>query len=208
MVDALAQTRRAWHGVAELVLAGPQVRATDHLRLQVAPGGFATAYSPALRVELTELVTDAAGVGLDGRTPAQLAAAVGVDVGAPQGRYRDGSGVDPHEVLHVDRAAAEHLAACLTRGEEALRRFTGTKQPPLWPEHFDIGVSLDEINYGVSLGDEHVAEPYAYVGPWQPREGPFWNVSFGAARPLRELPDADAIVAFFAEGRTHAATPT
>jgi hypothetical protein len=211
MGDPLAQTRRAWHGVAELVLAGPQVRATDHLRLHVVPGGFATAYSPPLRVELTELVADGGRIGqvvrfgLNGRTPAQLAAAAGVEVGAPEGRYRDGCGVDPHEVLHVDRAAAEHLAACLFRGEEALRRFAHVTQPPLWPEHFDLGVSLDEINYGVSLGDAHVSEPYAYVGPWQPREGPFWNVSFGAARPLRELPDVDAIVAFFAEGREEAA---
>src|SRR5262245_42915052 len=58
MGDTLEPTRRAWHGVAELVLAGPQVRATDHLRLHVVPGGFATAYAPALRVELTELVAD------------------------------------------------------------------------------------------------------------------------------------------------------
>ncbi|MGE5830183.1 MAG: hypothetical protein ACM30G_17745 [Micromonosporaceae bacterium] len=213
MSDPLAQTRRAWHGVAELVLAGPQVRATDHLRLHVVPGGFAAAYLPALRVELTELVAGGRGIGqvsrigLDGRTPAELAAAAGVEVGAPEGRYPAGCGVDPQEVLHVDRDAASHLAGCLTRGEEALRRFAGAAQPPLWPEHFDVGVSLDEINYGVSLGDVYVAEPYAYVGPWRRREGSFWNAGFGgAARPLRELADVDAIIAFFAEGRDVAAT--
>jgi hypothetical protein len=69
----------------------------------------------------------------------------------------------------------------------------------LWPEHFDLGVTLDEVNYGVSLGDGYLAEPYAYVGPWQPRTGPFWNAPFGAARPLRDVPD---VAGFFAEGRS------
>jgi hypothetical protein len=54
----------------------------------------------------------------------------------------------------------------------------------LWPEHFDVAVTLDEVNYGVSLGDGYLPEPYAYVGPWQPRTGEFWNAPFGAAKPL------------------------
>jgi hypothetical protein len=49
----------------------------------------------------------------------------------------------------------------------------------LWPEHFDIGISVDEVNYGVSPGDVHIPEPYAYVGPWHPRVGTFWNTGFG-----------------------------
>ena len=42
MGQELAATRRSLHGVAELVLAGPQYRATGKLRLGVVPGGFAT----------------------------------------------------------------------------------------------------------------------------------------------------------------------
>jgi hypothetical protein len=76
----------------------------------------------------------------------------------------------------------------------------------LWPEHFDIGISVDEVNYGVSPGDVHMDEPYAYVGPWSPREGSFWNTPFGAARPLTELPDADALAGFLRDGATRAAT--
>ena len=46
--DELAATRRSLHGVAELVLAGPQYRATGRLRLGMVPGGFATTtLSPA-----------------------------------------------------------------------------------------------------------------------------------------------------------------
>jgi len=70
----------------------------------------------------------------------------------------------------------------------------------LWPEHFDLAISLDQVNYGVSPGDTHLAVPYAYVGPWSPTEfvGPFWNTSFGAAHPLTEIDDLGS---FFAEGR-------
>ena len=62
------------------------------------------------------------------------------------------------------------------------------------------------MNYGVSLGDARLPEPYAYVGPWQPRTGDFWNVPFGAARPLREFSSGDeALAEFFARGRELAA---
>jgi hypothetical protein len=37
--------------------------------------------------------------------------------------------------------------------------------------------------------------------------GPFWNASFGAARAATDLPDTDAVVAFFEEGRAAAAGP-
>ncbi|ETK32290.1 hypothetical protein [Microbispora sp. ATCC PTA-5024] len=74
--------------------------------------------------------------------------------------------------------------------------------PVLWPEHFDLAVTLDEVNYGISPGDGHLPEPYAYVGPWTPRTGPFWNAPFGASRPLRELGGAEAVRAFFEQGRT------
>ncbi|OLP58852.1 hypothetical protein BJM39_25905 [Salmonella enterica subsp. enterica serovar Javiana] len=70
----------------------------------------------------------------------------------------------------------------------------------LWPEHFDIAVTLDRVNYGVSPGDETIASPYAYVGPWDRADGEFWNAPFGAARTLRELGSADAVLAFFRQG--------
>jgi hypothetical protein len=72
--------------------------------------------------------------------------------------------------------------------------------PVLWPEHFDLAVTVDEMNLGVSPGDSWSAEPYAYVGPWEPRRGDFWNAPFGAARPMSALPDVDALAAFFTEG--------
>lgn len=52
----LAMTRRSLHAVAELVLAGPQYRATGKLRLRVVPGGFATVLAPELRAIGTGVV--------------------------------------------------------------------------------------------------------------------------------------------------------
>jgi len=74
----------------------------------------------------------------------------------------------------------------------------------LWPEHFDLGISLDEVNDGVSPGDSFLGVPYAYVGPWSPGDvaGPFWNAPFGVAQPRGEIPTCTR---FFTEGRERAA---
>ena len=119
----------------------------------------------------------------------------------PQGKYAGGSGASPADRIHADPAAAQVIAAAFGDGDAALRMLDPAASPVIWPEHFDIGITIGEVNYGVSPGDDHLAGPYAYVGPWTQRQGSFWNVTFGAARPLTELPDAAAIHQFFDEGR-------
>jgi hypothetical protein len=106
------------------------------------------------------------------------------------------------QAIAIDAAAARQLADCFAIGEAALRRLAPDLEPVLWPGHFDIGISLGEINFGVSPGDAYLAEPYAYVGPWRVPSGPFWNAAFGAGRPLRDLPDVDAVLTFFRDGRS------
>ena len=145
----------------------------------------------------------------DGRIPLRgscraLADAVGVAPRAP-GNYPDGCGVDADEELTFDLEALAALEEWFGRGEAALRAFAPGVEPVLWPEHFDLGYTIDEVNYGVSPGDEGLPSPYAYVGPWTPRRGAFWNAPFGASRTAAELPDVDAVVAFFREGRAAAA---
>lgn len=196
-----AATRRALHGIAELVLAGPQFRASGTIRLRVVPGGFATVREPTLRVTNGALVSAAGSVPMHGRSCAELAAAAGVDVGPPAGLYHDGSGLAAEEVLAIDPAHAALIVAGFGIGDAALRRFAPDPPAVLWPEHFDLSTSLDEVNYGVSAGDSYLDEPYAYVGPWTPRPDPYFNAPFGAARPLRDLGDVAAVAAFFAEGR-------
>ncbi len=187
--------------MAELILAGPQYRRSGTIRLRITPGGFATSREPEIRVEGGHLVTEDERIAIAGRTCRELAQRAGVDVGAPEGLYAEGSGVSADETLTLDPTAAAHVAACFAIGDAALRRLGGTEAPVLWPEHFDLSVSIDEINYGVSPGDAYLDEPYAYVGPWQPRRGQFWNAPFGAARAMRELAGVDTLVAFFSEGR-------
>ncbi len=202
--DSALLTRRSLHGVAELVLAGPQYDACGQIRLRITPGGFGTVGAPDLRVEGLELVTPGARVGLGG-TFAELAGAVGVMARALGDVYAGGPDVELHEVIVVDPDHVRVLLEALAVGDAAMRAFAPDEQPVLWPEHFDVGITVDEVNYGVSPGDDHLAEPYAYVGPWAGRTGPFWNAPFGAVRPLTELADVDAVVAFFHEGAGRAA---
>ncbi|MCZ4099348.1 hypothetical protein C8250_001770 [Streptomyces sp. So13.3] len=199
--DAVALTRRSLHGIAELVLAGPQHREIGRIRLRIVGGGFGTIGEPALRVEGGDLVSGTARIALSGQTYAALAEAAGIEAGAPEGLYPDGSGVKPDEVITVDPEAGAEILRAFAAGDEALRGFAPETEPVLWPEHFDLAITLDEVNYGVSPGDDHLPEPYAYVGPHRPREGKFWNAPFGAARALRELGNADAIQGFFEEGK-------
>lgn len=192
----------SWHGLAELLLAGPQYRRSGTIRLRVTQAGFGTVAAPDVQAEADALVVDGRRIPYAGQTFAQLAAAAGLDLGAPEGLYKDGSGAKADDPVVVT-GAGEVLGAFAV-GDAALRRFAPDQTPVLWPEHFDLGISLDEVNYGVSTGDSAVPEPYAYVGPWKPREGDFWNVPFGAARPLSALGDATAVAAFFTEGRAAA----
>lgn len=199
---ALVTTRRALHGVAELVIAGPQYASHSDIRLQVVAGGIAGRVS-RVRIDGGGLVWDGGRSPLVGTCRA-LADAAGLSVGAP-GVYDVGSGVDPDEELAFDPDALAVLLGWFDRGDEALRTFAPDEDRVLWPEHFDVGYALDEVNYGLSPGDAEHPGPYAYVGPWRRREGAFWNTSFGAARPAADLADVGAVVAFFQEGRAAAA---
>ncbi len=203
--DALVTTRRALHGVAELVVAGPQYAATGTIRMRVLPGGFGGTRSP-VRVDGRDIVWDGGRVPLGGSCR-RMAEAAGL-VAVVADSYRDGSGVDPDEELTFDPEALALLLGWYERGDAALRAFAPDVVPVLWPEHFDVGYAIDEVNYGVSPGDSFHETPYAYVGPWEKREGPFWNAPFGAVRSADALPGSDEVARFFEEGRRAAAAAT
>jgi hypothetical protein len=193
------------HAVAELLLAGPQYRATGRLRLRVVPGGFATAFQPDVRVRGSSVAAGDSLSEISGQTARALGARLGVAAGEPEGAYRDGCGVgidDPLE-LHADHTAT--ILDALALGNSALTALAPGESPVLWPEHFDVAIRVDDVNYGVSPGDDFIAEPYAYVGVGQvPAGDGFWNAPFGAARRLRELDGRDGTVTFFAAGRERA----
>jgi hypothetical protein len=213
--DVLATTRRSLHGIAETILAGTEHRAMGRIRLVVTSGGFATLPLPGsparLAVRGTGLVVEDAGVErtipLAG-TFAELADVAGLSFGAPEGVYHDGSGVSGDDQVDVDPRAAAEILRSLSTGDAALRRLAAAHHaddPVLWPEHFDVGITVDEVNYGVSAGDATIGEPYAYVGPWKPRSGDFWDQPFGSARTVRELGGPDDVLAYFETGLARAA---
>jgi hypothetical protein len=205
------RTRHDLHAVAELLMAGPQYRTAGTIRLRVTPGGFGTVAEPHVRVDGGDLVAGQVRLRMAGTTLRGLADAAGLDAGAPADLYADGSGALPEDPVEVDEQAAAELAQWLATGEAALRSLAPDQTPVLWPEHFDLAITVDKVNYGISPGDAFLAEPYAYVGPWtprhgrSPRKGDFWNAPFGAARRAAELADAREVAAFFAAGRAAAA---
>lgn len=216
MVSNLPETRQALHAVAEQVISAALYRATGRIGLRPTPGGFGSprftvdGHERQLRVEGVDLVV------LDGaderrsplRTVAAAAAFAGIEPGAPD-IYPAATPVDPDAPLPLNPAAAAVVHAWFAQSAEALATFcadvaadAGPPVPQLWPEHFDLAVTIAEVNYGASPGDDAHDLPYAYIGPWTPTvlPTPFRNEPFGASRPLDALPTPDAILTFFTEG--------
>jgi len=215
-------TRLAWHALSEHILsAAAAAAATGRIGLRSTPGGIGTPTFPfdggerRLRLVAGDLVIEHDGVAH--RHPVTTLRDAGelVDIapGAPSEIY------SPSTLLDLDRdlgaaiepGAAGRLAAFFALTEAALHTVSeqhaadDPAEIQLWPEHFDLATTILEVNLGGSPGDAEHDSPHLYVGPWVPRSGTFWNEPFGASRPFAELPTADAVSAFFAEGLAHAA---
>lgn len=196
-------TRRQLRGVAESFIAGPQYRSAGTIRLAVRPDGF-TGAAISVAVHGTELVWGEDAAPLAGPVGA-LAAATGLDVGPPDGAYEIVDALPSDALLNLDPASAELIHRSLYAGGFALKSAIQEQHPVLWPEHFDVAVTENEVNYGVSPGDDFHPLPYAYVGPWTSRIGAFWNAPFGAFVSLDPGHDLDQLAAdigeFFERGR-------
>jgi hypothetical protein len=201
-------TRRQLRGIAESLIAGPQYRAAGTIRLAVRPDGFVGVALP-LAVHGTDFTWQDGNAPLAG-SPGALAKAAGVDYGPPEGVYQVVDPLAADAVLDIDPSAAELIHRSLYAGGYALKQVLPESHPVLWPEHFDVAVTEDEVNYGVSAGDAYHDTPYAYVGPWTARTGPFWNAPFGASLALDPAHDvdqlADDVVAFYRQAQTRLAS--
>ena len=208
-ISLLIETRTALHGVAEWLLAGPQHRRSGTIRLRVHEWGFGTR-DGATAVHGTDLVV--VDGGAERRIPLrgslrEIAATAGIAAEVPTDLYHDHAPITLDSVINVDPAAAAFLEDWFWRGQQGMLGFAASLDPVLWPEHFDLGISRDDVNFGVSPGDASHQAPYAYVGPATPRQGAFWNAPFGALRPAAELPDAAAVSGYYTEGAAQAAAP-
>jgi hypothetical protein len=209
--SVLVETRRSWHRVAEHVLAAGQFAAAGTIRLRAHPGGFAT----VVGIDGRQLAVDGKRlVVLDGAqqretvltTVGDAAAFAGVEPGL-RGSYSPVTSADPDTPLVIDLAAARLMADWCALSDTALRRFTAglgqVPEPVLWPEHLDVAVAVGAVNYGGSLGDDALPEPYLYVGPHEgpPSRDEFWNMPFGAAVTIDRIRTPDEAVDFFSQGR-------
>ena len=183
----LVATRLALHALAEHVISPLRVQATgNEIALEARPGGFGTPDIPGggwVGVSGMDVVR------ADGeRRPISTLRAAAAFVGL------DGAGELSDEALAVDPQAAALLAQVWADATRDLAAFAPDAEIHLWPEHFDVAIELEEVTYGVSPGDEHHREPYAYVAPWSaPAPGDFWNATgFTGA----EGPPADALSLF------------
>ena len=213
-IDDLPTTRTALHAVSEHVLAAARYAVTGRIGLRPVPGGFGTPAFPhgdvtrsvwvvgaTLQLRDDEAVVASAPLSTL-RAAGEL---VGVEPCAPVDVYPPATSLDLDQPLAVDPGAAAVIAEWFALCDQALASLVaddGTASDvQLWPEHFDLATTIDEVNYGGSPGDDAHDEPYLYVGPWSVPEGPFWNEPFGASRSRSDMVDAEAALAFFREGR-------
>ncbi len=213
-LEAHTDTRLALQSVAEHVLAADLHHHTGRIGLRATPGGFGQpefsvgGVRRRLRVDSTSLVV------LEGdhetwhplTTLGAAAESASVRLGAPTQVFTPGTAADADAELRIDAHAATRLAAwyaLVQQALEAVRRANAERSPAivqLWPEHFDLAFSMAEVNFGASPGDDGIAEPYLYVGPWEPREGEFWTEPFGASYSYDRISSVDDAVSFFTEG--------
>jgi hypothetical protein len=210
-LPALVATRRSWHRVAEHVLAAAQFAASGTIRLRPSPGGFSTtAGIEGRQLSVVGMALVVSSGNTRRSTPfsslAALAEFAAVRPGL-SGPYSPATSPDLDSPLPGAEDAAQVLAGWFARGDDALHRFAieagRPQQPVLWPEHFDVGVTVDQVDYGFSPGDDTIADPYVYVAPHAgpPSMHPFWNAPFGAALTADQIPSDDDAVAFCRKGR-------
>ncbi len=194
---AFAATRASLHALAEHVIVPVRHAATGRIGLRWTKGGFGTPFlvgDRQVRVEHGRLLD-----GDRATTPislGQAAAFLGVKAGLPAGTYEAATPCTPDAPLSVDAGAASALGDWFGFTVSLLEQIRSealpameASRPQLWPEHFDLALELGglRVNLGGSPGDAGHPAPYLYVGPWEPRTGPFWNEPFGASLPYSAL---------------------
>ena len=140
------------------------------------------------------------------------AARLGIALSDDPGVGHDLPPFAPDRPLPVDADASRWLAAWYAYGAGHLERLHGrfpdaaVSEAQLWPEHFDLAVTVDvggdAVNVGFSPGDGWLAEPYVYVGPHDTSDltDAFWNAPFGSVlthAALRAAADPDDACAGF-----------
>jgi hypothetical protein len=184
-------TRLGLQALAEHVLAPLRYREEGRIGLRPLDGGFGPPL-PGRRVAVVGATLHDDDRRAAVTTLGAAAGFLGVDLGAPADVYTPATDGDPDRPLALDPDAAGVLGRWFAFGDALLAALAADAGPAddptetqLWPEHFDLALSIgpdgQRVNVGVSPGDADHDEPYLYVGPWEPREGPPWNEPWGAS---------------------------
>lgn len=210
-------TREALHLVAARVLGAARYLSEGKLGLVATPGGFGTPEFAGRRLLVIGNELSDGHRRQPFSTLGDACAFAGVDPAA-----------DLHPVLTlpcsadrelaVDADASRVLAHWFALGQTVLETLGASSRPDeaptpiqLWPEHFDLALEMgppeSRANYGVSPGDGLIHEPYFYVGPHEPRHGPYWNVEFGAALTYSQVRDGADPLEFLESGRSLLSVP-
>jgi hypothetical protein len=201
--EGYGDTREALRRLAVYVLAPARKAVTGKIGLRSTLGGFGTPFfgdDEQLRVEGAALVHqrgDSADIA-EITSLATLAAFTGVPLGDDPGVGADIPALgDGNAPLTVNPSAGAAVGAWFGFGASVLEQRRAElnaggrdcSRVQLWPEHFDLGASIEGLNFGCSPGDAFSAEPYVYVGPWSRDglDGEFWNAPFGAALRYQEI---------------------
>ena len=209
-------TRTSLQAMAEHVLSASLHAANGRIGPRRTPGRFGTPEFDHAR-DLRQILvvgTDLEvhdGVNRRREPITTLPAAgelVGIEPGAPRDIYTPTTVLDLDADLLIDAGYARVIADWYELVDEALALLRceaaddASTMTQLWPEHFDLAASIDEVNYGGSPGDDGHDLPYLYVGPWTPPpRDDYWNETFGASRSANLIDSVDDVVAFFREGR-------
>ncbi|MCU1359666.1 MAG: hypothetical protein JWN99_955 [Ilumatobacteraceae bacterium] len=203
----LIQTRDVLHDLARFVLAHDLEGTTELITLRPTPGGFGQperlvdGLQRRLRIDGTMLVVQRGEteqwLPITTLAAAAADAAVTLRADAPQ----------PDLPLQIDAAEASSLAQFFALTDLALaelRRRHRDDQPTiaqLFPHHFDLAITLRQVNIGGSPGDADHDVPYLYVGPWNPvaneAQKEAWNETWGASMTWTDATTLDDALGFF-----------
>ena len=83
-----------------------------------------------------------------------------MDIGPPVGVYDSSTPPGTDAILHLDPDSVTQIHHSLRITKHALKAFAPGQEPVLWPEHFDVSVTVAEVNSGVSPGDSYYPRQY------------------------------------------------
>jgi len=201
----------AMHTVAEHVLCAVRYAAAGRVGLTPGGDGIATPEFDGRVVGLSGVDLVDAVAGRERRAPVTTLRAAGEFFGvtpAAPPLWTPSTNRDLDALLDVDADSVAAITTWFSVVSAALATMHPAA-PTLWPEHFDLAVTVAGATYGGSPGDVTHAMPYLYVTPPGDLDPDgdrrFWNEPFGASLSYDRVAGVADAVAFFAAAEAHLA---